>query len=133
MQQQQGFARDFDGLHHHVLGCVRDIADETEPVTGGNHLGAECGEPPMGDGASLEIADVVGRVMHKLQMPDAALMRFLQPFELAVEEVETFHVSDDRGLPALCAASRSAVQSARRTPWLATSSSIQARRSRWCL
>jgi len=101
MQQQQGFARDFDGLHHHVLGFVCDVAHATEPVTGGNHLGAECGEPPMADGACLIVADVVGRVMHKLQMPDAALMRFLQPFELAVEEVETFHVSDDRGLPRL--------------------------------
>ena len=28
----------------------------------------------MRDDASLEVADVVGRVVHKLNMPDAALM-----------------------------------------------------------
>jgi hypothetical protein len=27
----------------------------------------------MGDGAGLEVADIVGRVVHKLQVPDAAL------------------------------------------------------------
>jgi hypothetical protein len=32
----------------------------------------------MGDAAGLEIADVVRRVVHQLQVPDAALMRFLK-------------------------------------------------------
>src|SRR5258705_13039587 len=76
-----------------------DVADKAEPMTGTDHLGAERGETPMGYGAGLEVADVVGRVVHELQMPDAALMRFLQPLELAVEKVEPFHIGDDRGLP----------------------------------
>src|SRR5207302_6292312 len=49
----------------------------------------------------LEVADVVGRIVHKLDMPDAAPMRFLEPFELALEKVEPFHIADDRGLPCL--------------------------------
>src|SRR5258708_7332368 len=55
----------------------------------------------MGNGAGLEVADVVGRVMYKLQVPDAALMRFLQSLELRVEEVEPFDIGDDRGPPRL--------------------------------
>src|SRR5260370_38537132 len=55
----------------------------------------------MSNGAGLEVADVVGRVMYKLQVPDAALMRFLQSLELRVEEVEPFDIGDDRGLPRL--------------------------------
>ena len=53
----------------------------------------------MGDGARLEIADVVGRVMHELHMPDAPPMRFLQAFQLSVEEVEPLHISDNRRFP----------------------------------
>src|ERR1700730_17817203 len=55
----------------------------------------------MGDGAGLEVADVVWRVMHQLQVPDAALMCFLKSLKLPVEEVEPFHVGDDRGLSRL--------------------------------
>src|SRR6266481_9221280 len=32
-------------------------------------------------------------------MPDAALMRLLEPLELSLEEVEPFHVAHDRRLP----------------------------------
>jgi hypothetical protein len=34
----------------------------------------------MHDGAGLEIANVVKRVVHELLLPDAAFMRFLKPF-----------------------------------------------------
>jgi hypothetical protein len=33
MRQQQGFGSDFDGLLHHVLGCMRNVADEAQTVT----------------------------------------------------------------------------------------------------
>ena len=52
----------------------------------------------MHDGAGLKIADFVGRVVDELNMPDAALMRFLEPFELSLEKIEPFHVCDDRRL-----------------------------------
>jgi hypothetical protein len=74
---------------------VRNVADEPEPVTGADHLGAECGEPLMRDGAPLEIADVVGRIVHELHVPDAALMRFFEPLELRLEEVEPLSISHD--------------------------------------
>lgn len=54
----------------------------------------------MGDGAGLEVADVVGCVVHELQVPDAAPMRFLQPLEFAVEEVEPFTSATIAGCPA---------------------------------
>ena len=53
----------------------------------------------MCDDASLEVSDVVGRVVYKLNVPDAALMRLLEPLELSLEEVEPLHVTHDRGLP----------------------------------
>ena len=89
MGQQQRLCRDFDRLLHRVLGRVRDVADEAQPVAGTDHLGAEGGEPLVRDRAGLEIADVVWRVVHELQVPDAALMRFLEPLELGFEKVET--------------------------------------------
>ena len=98
MRQQQRFRRDFDRLVHHALGRVRDVADKTQSMTCADHLGTERGEPLVHDGAGLEIANVVGRVVHELYMPDAALMRFLKPFELGLEKVEPFHVGNDRGL-----------------------------------
>jgi hypothetical protein len=41
MRQQQGLGRDFDRLLHHVLGRVRDVADEAQSVTRADHLGTE--------------------------------------------------------------------------------------------
>src|SRR6267154_4754201 len=41
VRQQQGFRRDFDRLVHHVLGCVRDVADETQSVTRADHRSEE--------------------------------------------------------------------------------------------
>ena len=77
------------------------IAYEAQTVTRADHFGPERGEPLVHDGAGLEVADVVGRVVHELDVPDAALMRFLEPFELHLEKVEPFHVGDDRGLTRL--------------------------------
>jgi hypothetical protein len=37
--------------------------------------------------------------LDELHVPDAALMRFLEPLELHLQEVEPFHVTHDRGLP----------------------------------
>ena len=37
--------------------------------------------------------------MHELNVPHAALMRLLEPFQLSLEEVEPLHVAYDRGLP----------------------------------
>jgi len=36
--------------------------------------------------------------MHELHVPDAALVRFFQPFELPVEEIKPLYVSHDRRL-----------------------------------
>jgi hypothetical protein len=78
---------------------VRDVADEPKPMAGADHLGAEGREPLMRHHAGLEVADVVGRVVHELHVPDTPLMRLLEPLELHHEDVETFHVADDRRLP----------------------------------
>ena len=80
---------------------MRDIADKAQPVTGANYFGAEFSQAVMGDDPSLEIADVVGRVVHELQVTQPAPMRFLEPFELALEEVEAFRVRDDRRIARL--------------------------------
>ena len=77
---------------------MRNVADEAQTMAGADHLGAKRGEPLVHDGAGLEIADVVGRVVHELNVPDAALVRFLEPFEPGLEKIEPFHVGDDRGL-----------------------------------
>ena len=53
----------------------------------------------MHDGASLEIANLVRRVMHELCMPHTALVCLFEPFELHFEEVEPFDVHDYGRLP----------------------------------
>jgi len=78
---------------------MRDVAHEAEPVTGADHLSAELRQPVMPDRAGLEIADVVWRVVHELQVADAALMRFLQPFKLAIQKIEALDIRDDGRLP----------------------------------
>src|SRR6478672_9912550 len=52
----------------------------------------------MRDDAGLEIADVVRCVVYELNVPDAALVRLLEPLELSLEEVESLDIADDRGL-----------------------------------
>ena len=101
MRQQQRLCRHLDRLLRHVLGRVRDIADKAEPVTGADHFGAEFGQTLMGNRTGLKIADVVRRVMHELHMPDAPPMRLLEPFQLAVEEIEPLYVGYDRRLSRL--------------------------------
>ena len=49
----------------------------------------------MGDRPGLKVADSVGRVMHQLQVPQAAMVRFFEPLEFAVKKVQPFHVADD--------------------------------------
>jgi hypothetical protein len=39
--------------------------------------------------------------VHELQVPDAAPVGFLQPFEFAVEEIEPLDIADDGRLPGL--------------------------------
>src|SRR5450759_1060771 len=53
----------------------------------------------MGDDAGLEVANIVRRVVHELDVPDAALMRLFEPLQLSLEEIEPFNVAHDRGLP----------------------------------
>ena len=98
VRQQQRLCRDLDRLHRHFLGRVRDVADQPETVAGADRLGAEFGQPVMRDGAGLEIADIVRRVMDELHMPDAALVRLFEPFEPAVEKIQPLDVGDDRRL-----------------------------------
>ena len=47
--------------------------------------------------AGLEIADVVRGVVDELHGADPAPVRFLEPLELALEEVQALDVQDDRG------------------------------------
>ena len=76
----------------------------------------------MRDRTSLEIAEVVGRVVHQLHMPDAAPMRRLQPFKLHFEEVEPLHIGDDRRLARL--ARRFEIGGAQRTARAVTGDQI---------
>ena len=101
VRQQQRLCRDLDRLLRHVFGRVRDVADEAKPITGADHFGAEFSQTLMHDYTGLKIADVVRRVMHELHKPDAPLVRFLQPFQLPVKEIEPLNVGDDRRLSRL--------------------------------
>jgi hypothetical protein len=116
MRQQQRLRCDLDRLLDHGLGRVRDIADKAEPMARADHLGAEFGEAVMGDRPGLKVADIVGRVVDELQVPQTALMRFFQPLEFAFEKVQPSTSPMMAGSPALCAASMSAAHKARRTP-----------------
>jgi hypothetical protein len=53
--------------------------------------------------------------MHELHMPDAPPMRLLEPFQLAVEEIEPLYVGYDRRLSRLVRRFEIGGFSARRT------------------
>ena len=61
---------------------MRYVADEPDPMTGLDHLGTEWGEPLVRNAPRLKVSNVVGRVVHELDMPDAALMSLLEPLKL---------------------------------------------------
>jgi hypothetical protein len=50
------------------------------------------------NGPRLKVPNVVGRVVHELDMPDAALMSLLEPLKLLLQKIEPFHITHDRGL-----------------------------------
>jgi len=52
----------------------------------------------MGDDAGLEVADVVGSIVHELDVPDAALMRLFQSLEFSFKKIQSFDVAHDRRL-----------------------------------
>jgi len=56
-------------------------ADEVLDPLAFQHVGAERSEPVVRDGAGLEIAEVVRRVVHELHRPHATLVRFLESLE----------------------------------------------------
>jgi hypothetical protein len=74
------------------------VANEPESMTGLDHLGTEWGESPVCNGPRLKVSNVVGRVVHKLDMPDAPLMSLLEPLKLLLQKIEPFHITHNRGL-----------------------------------
>jgi hypothetical protein len=98
VRQQQGFGCDFDRLLHCVFGRMRYVADEPDPMTGLDHLGTEWGEPLVRNAPRLKVSNVVGRVVHELDMPDAALMSFLESLKLLLQKIEPFLITHNRGL-----------------------------------
>jgi hypothetical protein len=72
---------------------MRYVADKSEPMACTNHLSAESSEPVMRDHAGLEIANIVWGVVHELDVPDAALVRFLEPLELPLKKIQSFNVA----------------------------------------
>ncbi len=64
-----------------------DIDDKSQSLASADYFRTIRSEPVMCNDASLEIADIVGRLVHQLNVPDAALMRLLEPFEFALKEV----------------------------------------------
>jgi hypothetical protein len=110
-----------------------DVAYDTESVTCLDCFGAEWGEPLVRHRAGLKVADVVRRVVHELRVPDATLVRLLEPFELRLGEVEPFDVHHDGRLPRSVRRFKIGSSEGEASPWFATISSTQARRSRWCL
>src|SRR5262249_61878741 len=77
MREQKRLGRDLYRLLHRVLGGVRDITDEAKSVTSADHLCPEGCQPLVRNGARLEITDIVGCVMHELDVPHAAFMCLL--------------------------------------------------------
>ena len=53
----------------------------------------------MGDNTGLEVANIVRRVVHELDVPYAALMRLFEPLQLSLKEIEPFYIAHDGGLP----------------------------------
>jgi hypothetical protein len=82
VRQQQWFGCDFDRLLHCVFGRMGYIANEPEAMACIDHLGTEWGKSPVRNGPRLKVSNVVGRVVYKLDMPDAALMSLLEPLKL---------------------------------------------------
>jgi hypothetical protein len=89
---------DLDRLLDHGFGGVGDVTDKSEPMAGANDFGSIGGQAMMGDDTSLEVADVVGGVVHQLDVSDAALMGLLEAFEFSLEEVQPFDIAHDRRL-----------------------------------
>jgi len=47
----------------------------------------------MGNHPGLEIPNVVGSIVDELDVPDTALMGFLEPLQLPIEKIQSFNVA----------------------------------------
>jgi hypothetical protein len=79
MGQQQRLCRDLNGRLHGIFGGMGNVADKPELMAGANYVCPEIRQAMVGQRAGLKIANVVRGVMHKLDVPNAALVRLFQP------------------------------------------------------
>jgi hypothetical protein len=68
-----------------TVSSVACATSQSNSVTGADHLGAKRGESLMRDRTCLEVADVVRCVVYELHVPNATLVRFLEPLVLPDE------------------------------------------------
>src|ERR1700736_6569681 len=59
VRQHQRLGRDISGPLDELVGPMRGIDDDSEPVTGADHLGAEVGQSAMHRGFGLDVAEIV--------------------------------------------------------------------------
>jgi hypothetical protein len=77
------------------------VADESEPMARTDHVRAKRSKSMVGNRAGLEIPNLVGSVVHKLDVPDTALVHLLKPFQFPLKKIQSFNVAH-YGRIALC-------------------------------
>src|SRR5205823_15056198 len=79
VRQKNRLRRHLRRLLDHTLRGMSDVHHDAETIARTDHVRAKGREAVVNDGAGLEIADVVRRVVHELHGPDAAAVRLLEP------------------------------------------------------
>jgi hypothetical protein len=74
------------------------VTDKSEPMARTDHLRAKGSKSAMGNRAGLKIPNVVGSVVHKLDVPNATLVRFLKPFPFPLKKIQSFNIAHNGGI-----------------------------------
>ena len=97
----QRLGGDGGGPAHQVQRAVRHVHHDAARIAAADHLRAEIGQAAMHGLLGLDVAQFVDPVMRQLQMPQRpAVIGFVHPVRVALQEVRAFGRNHDAGLVA---------------------------------
>lgn len=80
-----------------LVSAVRHVDDDAQLVAAADHLDAELCEAAMHAGLGLDVAQLVGPIVRKLQMPQRpAPVGLVESLDPALEEIAAFRRNNDR-------------------------------------
>ena len=88
---EDGFAGRIHDAAHRVLRAMRDVHHDAALVHAANRMGTELCQAAMHGRFRLDVAGFIDQIMGELDGAHAAFPQFVQPIQIAFQEIAAFH------------------------------------------